>query len=58
MAAGVELGALVVEAVTHFVADHRADGAIDRRVGGEVEEGSLRMAAGNTISLKTRLCRR
>ncbi len=42
IAGAVGLRALVVEAVAHFVADHRADAAvIDRRIGRDVEERRL-----------------
>ena len=38
----IELAALIVEAVAHLVADHRADRAvIDRRIGVRIEEGRL-----------------
>ena len=41
-ARAVELAALVVEAVGHLVADHRADAAVvDRHVGVRVEERRL-----------------
>ena len=47
VALAVVLGALVVEAVGHLVADDHADAAeVDGRVDGEVEEGRLQNAGG------------
>ena len=49
---GVELAALVVEAVRHLVADHRADRpVVDGVVGLWSKNGGCRMPAGKTISL-------
>ena len=55
-AVGVELAALVVEAVADLVADHAADGAVVHRgIGFGSKNGGCRIAAGKTISLMSGL---
>ena len=50
---GVVLPALVVETMSHFVADDRADAAIVHRVVGlALKKGGWRMPAGKTISFR------
>ncbi len=55
-ALGVELRALVVEAVADLVADHHADRAVVHRVArSHANAGGCRMPAGKTISLSSGL---